>query len=924
MFRIIGVEGALVAASLVVAMAMCRMKGLHFSWILKDCFVHVSTVFNNLSFMWVCLVALGLHMYRLSKTRDLKQQLTWTQLSGMIRESFLAISNVALMGRCILIFLLLTVAISHIKPMVPLFNTAQYDKSLRTFDLLLFGGFDFYAWFAGYRPSWLTSIMSFSYTSLFYMILITASVLFAQRHRYGLRLFLTSIVVAQLIGQVLYYALPSLGDIFIFKDLYENIPETQLAKTIMIFLEEQRGILVNHPDQWQATPWQGIAAFPSLHVAQSVLLIYFARRYVRWLLIAYIPLNIMLTFSTVWLGIHYVADVIAGGLLGLLAIGIARRLLVGSELLLRRGRLTFPAARQIDAPEPTGMQLGHPWNWINGAMLAVALLVLALLCATKSYSLDEFQYLHSAWEIAKGQVPYRDFFECHHPLVYQVLSPVFLLGGDHPGTARLMRLGMMIFASIICIAAWRINTGHGRLAPGGTALSIALFVPLSIFLVEIRPDTAAFALFIASLAVLRSRWLGDRAAAVIAGALAALAIWGSQKAGFHELALLGGLIVDLFFRRTRARCLRSPLWFIVGFAAGLLPPAAYLTVTGSWNGWWQHTVVWAIDHQSQYPGFHWSKYLMPIAVIWWWMPGLAGLGILATFVRNRGKWLTCREARNDILVLLALGTTFISCVIQKGAYPYSFVPFFVIGVIFVVRAMGAVTWLLPTSFSRPKLRLILSAAAAGGLAIMAAFALAELSSPLFSNEHQHATFDRIQELTAPGDAAYDNSGSYVSRPHSFWYFHTDALMRRQMDRILSEEVPKELARNKCVMHFIDSRHDDLPQPLRDYLSANYQPYDGDIHLYGRQFLSDATSTAPLAFRAIRDDEYFFAPAEGFVQGQLRIDGKVVEKPIFTLDEGEHTVEYTGSRSVFWILWLPANGKPYMPRYDLKPTFSRLF
>lgn len=553
--------------------------------------------------------------------------------------------------------------------------------------------------------------------------------------------------------------------------------------------------------------------------------------------------------------------------------------------------------------------------------LLAASSIFGLLCLTGEYSLDEFQYAHAAWAITKGQMPYRDFFEHHHPLVYQVLSPVFMFGGDHPGTIRFMRLGMMLFAIVAGAAAWRVNARYEPASSGLAVFIMAIFVPFSKFMSQIRPDSSAFALFIACIGVLRIRRLRDSAAAAIAGGLAALAFWGSQKALYYETALFAAFLLDCAARRTQARCLRSPAWFIAGYAAGLVPPAAYLTITGTWKHWWRWCMIWAVEHQRHYPGFPWTRHFLPVAVSWWAIMVLMVLGIVVSAVRNRRKWLESAEGRNDMLLLFALVSTFLSFAVQRAAFPYSLVPFLGIASIFAARGIAGMPLLLPGN--NLKARRALQVGLAAVLLAGSLRSTAELVPQFFGNSYQHVVFERIQRLTAPGDTAYDNSGSYVSRPHSCWFYYTDALLRRMDGGNLAAEVPKAIVRSQCVMHLIDHRYSDLPPRLRAFLDENFQPYDADIRLWGKRFVPDTTSTAPMTFHAIRDDEYFFCPAGEFAGADLRIDGKRIVKPIFTLRAGEHSIETGRNSGSFYILWLPANGKPYRPMPGLKPRFSVL-
>ena len=143
--------------------------------------------------------------------------------------------------------------------------------------------------------------------------------------------------------------------------------------------------------------------------------------------------------------------------------------------------------------------------------LAVGLAGLALLHSAvevvrlalfKYYSIDEFQYAHASWAIANGQVPYRDFFEHHFPLLYQGLAGLWLFTDDHPGNIRYMRVAMIGIIALAALSVGRLNRTYGWLAGLlGPAFMLAM-VPYATKATEIRPDSLGTALFVASLAAL--------------------------------------------------------------------------------------------------------------------------------------------------------------------------------------------------------------------------------------------------------------------------------------------------------------------------------------------------------------------------------------------------------------------------------------
>ncbi|HEV8631126.1 MAG TPA: hypothetical protein VGV61_12480, partial [Thermoanaerobaculia bacterium] len=76
------------------------------------------------------------------------------------------------------------------------------------------------------------------------------------------------------------------------------------------------------------------------------------------------------------------------------------------------------------------------------ALLALAITWLVFwsvaLALRKGYAIDELDYAHAAWSVAQGDLPYRDFFDHHFPLLYQALALAFM-GSDDPGRLRLLR-----------------------------------------------------------------------------------------------------------------------------------------------------------------------------------------------------------------------------------------------------------------------------------------------------------------------------------------------------------------------------------------------------------------------------------------------------------------------------------------------------
>ncbi|WP_338863576.1 hypothetical protein [Myxococcus stipitatus] len=558
------------------------------------------------------------------------------------------------------------------------------------------------------------------------------------------------------------------------------------------------------------------------------------------------------------------------------------------------------------------------WGFVGLGLALLALAIQAVrLALHKGFSIDEFQYAHAAWLVAKGQVPYRDFFEVHFPLIYQALAPLFWLLGDEPCVVLALRAAMLIPLAGTCVSVAVLNRRQGRVAMWLAPVLLLSLTPFTRFATEIRPDALSTALFLGALAALSVR-PGTRWSGFIAGVLFSAALWASQKVLFFGGIVGAVLAVDLVVRRGRSPAqVERPIAFISGASVGLACVAAYLTVTNSWAAWWQWCFVWAAEHQRHYPGFSWRDYLLPIVREQPWFFVLALLGLVST-VRDGWRAGDRWWGDSDLPLLLAVGATFGSYALQRAPFPYSLLPF--LGVLAPFMARGAV--MLSLRWRAMPVRIV----ASGALVVLLCWQWTRLESLLDGggNTRQREVLARIATLTGPEDVAYDNSGGYVSRPHAHFYFYTDAYLRGAIPDQLSREVPEALLTRGCVLRVDDLRTSGLPPALRRFLDTYYQPYDGDLFLWGQRY--DVTPGAALEdrFLAVREGRYFVEPASALDTGTLFIDETRVTQSELTLTRGEHRIRYEGNASRFHLLWLPRDGKQWSPRPEATPTYSRLF
>jgi hypothetical protein len=497
------------------------------------------------------------------------------------------------------------------------------------------------------------------------------------------------------------------------------------------------------------------------------------------------------------------------------------------------------------------------------SILAIAFGLLALrILQHKAFTIDEFQYAHSAWLVAHGQIPYRDFFNDRFPLLYQALGSLPSLKNARPEDIIFLRWAMLpILIAIVGFHAF-LNRGRGALLGVVLLLSTSTFTTRAI---EIRPDALAFALFIVAIALLSSERLDPRLAAFLAGCLVAASLWASLK------AVIYGSVFLLLFKRRKI----LPL-FVGGVGAIAALIAAYLFLSHSMADWFNWSVKWAFVHEAQYPAFPRYTTALPFLRDYWWIVAFGFIG-----------WVKDLRSRETLLVL-ALPLTLLSFAIQRAPFEYSLIPF--IGILTMFAARGVLMTL-------ERWRIATIIVCAFGLSF-AAFRSWQASAPIA--DLQLRTLRRLGTVTSPTDAVYDNSGSYFARPSAWYFFYTDEVLRRRLGNSMTTAVEAALLHSQAPAVMMDLRFNGLPPQLQAFILEHYQPYCGDVRLWGMRFGPGAEGR----FWAIQGGSYFVYPS-----APLIIDGNQIATPVFHLDAGAHQVM---APSAFSILWLPRDGKTYVP------------
>jgi membrane-associated phospholipid phosphatase len=175
------------------------------------------------------------------------------------------------------------------------------------------------------RP-WATSLLTVAY-AMHLVLPPIVGLLWYRRDLRVFREFLMAVLITGIIGSAGYLFVPAIGPGLAFPQLYHHSLRGRIYEDITGMIDAARALR---------------DAFPSLHVAISSLVLYYAGRRGRiWFAIA-LPLVLGNWFSTIYLRFHYLVDVFAGWATAALAIALAQALLT-AEARIKRRAATAPA-----------------------------------------------------------------------------------------------------------------------------------------------------------------------------------------------------------------------------------------------------------------------------------------------------------------------------------------------------------------------------------------------------------------------------------------------------------------------------------------------------------------------------------------------------------------------------------------------------
>jgi membrane-associated phospholipid phosphatase len=259
----------------------------------------------------------------------------WSTFRRLAEERW-SLTRLGLIVAGLAAFYVTYVGYRNLKGYLPFVREELVDGPLHALDRTLLLGNEPGPWLHDLLGTGISAqILSVVYVSylLFVPMSLAAALIWSRDMSRGFW-YVTALCLNWTLGIVSYYMLPSLGPVFAYSYLYEDLPQTGVSNLQEALLNSRLDILAN-PEVSNSI--QGIAGFASLHVSVVFTAALFCHRAgsskpLRWALWAYLVLTVL---STVYFGWHYILDDIAGFAIGWLAVAAGQRV-TRSEVVDKR------------------------------------------------------------------------------------------------------------------------------------------------------------------------------------------------------------------------------------------------------------------------------------------------------------------------------------------------------------------------------------------------------------------------------------------------------------------------------------------------------------------------------------------------------------------------------------------------------------
>ena len=224
--------------------------------------------------------------------------------------------------------MMVTYAYGWLKVNVPLVNYRIFDQQLWDLDVLLHLGVSpsiFATQLVAGTP--LMEFLDFWYDLWIQTVMFSLCFFVVFLRRREARVFVFSMLLLWGLGAWLYVAVPAVGPIYKFADVWQGIVMPHALGTQADLWNNYQTMVAGRTGQiYSFNPIKGVAALPSLHVGVHAFFALFCYRYVRPLAVVFLSATLLTFIGSVLTGWHYAVDGYVGIALAFLSFWIADRL----------------------------------------------------------------------------------------------------------------------------------------------------------------------------------------------------------------------------------------------------------------------------------------------------------------------------------------------------------------------------------------------------------------------------------------------------------------------------------------------------------------------------------------------------------------------------------------------------------------------
>lgn len=235
---------------------------------------------------------------------------------------------------------------------------------------------------------------------------------------------------------------------------------------------------------------------------------------------------------------------------------------------------------------------------------AFTVIVFLRVDASKSFYLDTVEHIHASWLVSEGQVPFRDFFEHHNPLLWYMLAPLTQIFARDAVIIPIVR-SLAVIGYLLCI--WMIYKIAAKYVYSKIVAQISVLLLMAIALLwkdiaNMRPDIFMHLFFFMALynffAYLtdKKRWK-----LVVSYICCSISFLFLQKAVFLGL---GFAVANLWLLYKKEVKIRDFIYAVVSAFIPLLIFMGYLIHTQSLADWFYYNFIFNMNLQEYYADYN--------------------------------------------------------------------------------------------------------------------------------------------------------------------------------------------------------------------------------------------------------------------------------------------------------------------------------